>query len=110
MALLSKGAQATTNQLDHYQSESILTSVPRKLDVEKVAQLTKEPTLKKYYDIVLANYEKNEEGQYWLKSSITSDDAATLNAILDEIGYFTIKGVAKSGLGSATSTIKGIFN
>lgn len=110
MALLSKGAQATTTQLDHYQSESILTSVPRKLDVEKVAQLTKEPTLKKYYDIVLANYEKNEEGQYWLKSSITSDDAATLNAILDEIGYFTIKGVAKSGFGSATSTIKGIFN
>ncbi|MDO7805614.1 hypothetical protein [Lactiplantibacillus pentosus] len=110
LALLSKGAQKTTTDLDHFQSESILTQVPEHIEVSRLAQLTKQPTTQKYYDIVLANYEKDENGRLTLKPTISSDDAAMLHAILDKIGYLTIKGVAKSGLSGAASNVKHIFD
>ncbi|MCT0161122.1 hypothetical protein [Lactiplantibacillus pentosus] len=110
LALLSKGAQKATTDLDHFQSESILTQVPEHIEVSRLAQLTKQPTTQKYYDIVLANYEKDENGRLTLKPTISSDDAAMLHAILDKIGYLTIKGVAKSGLSGAASNVKHIFD
>lgn len=109
MAMLSGGAKSTSNNLDHYQSESILTGVPNKLDLERLSQLTKDPTTQKYHDIVINCYEANEEKQLILKNNISKEQAINLHAILDKIGYLSVKGVAKSGLGTATSVIKNAF-
>ncbi|KRO13896.1 hypothetical protein [Lactiplantibacillus xiangfangensis] len=110
LAMLSKGAKATTQDLDHYQSESVLTNVPVEMDAERLQQLTKDPTTKQFYAIVMADYEENEDGKLLLKPSISSDDATALHGILDKIGYLSVKGVAKSGLGTAKTAIKGMFD
>lgn len=110
LAMLSKGAKATTKDLDHYQSESVLTNVPVEMDAARLKQLTQDPTTKQFYAIVMADYEENENGKLLLKPSISSDDATALHGILDKIGYLSVKGVAKSGLGTAKTAIKGMFD
>lgn len=109
LVMLSKGAKETTTDLDYYQSESILTGVPNEMNTGRLRQLTKDPTTKQFYDVVMKNYEEDDEGKMKLKATISSDGASALHEILDSIGYLTVKGVAKSELGIAASTIKGVL-
>lgn len=91
---------------------------PAILDIVKLANLTKEPTKAKYYDLALANYEEikttdDEEKivtAYQLKSTLSYQEYESLANIIDAIGYGSMQGNFKDKVSKTKEMFSGFFS
>lgn len=102
------------HKADVYTNKVNRISSPKELDVNRLKQLTDEPTKKPLFDFIIENYEEksitkttSEREQtvtiYTLKQDIPTEIIERMGSIFDKIGYFDIEKIVKSKL-------KGFFN
>lgn len=94
-----QGSEEVANRVNHYESENTLMRAPQIFNKDKLIELTESHEKFKYREIILSNYEENDEGELELKYNITKESAEILIGSLEEIGYFKLAN-------NATATVK----
>jgi hypothetical protein len=123
LGMMSKGAQATTEKINHAEIETIISQLPQILDKDRFEELTKEATKEKLRLFVLACYiEKevvinnedeqqkedsndNKKKQFVLKEQLALNTLEQLHLVFENIGYNNVKDAA---LATAKVAVKGI--
>lgn len=119
LSMMSKGAKATTEKISYAESESVISHLPKTLDLVRLEELTKEATKEKLRDYVLSCYieqEVNNEESETLKTELQLNDKLPLNQleqlyqVFEAIGYTTLKDAAfASAKGAAKNLVKNVF-
>ena len=104
LSLLSKVGTTLNHKIDNYTEKALKTKCPKELIKNRLESLTKEPTKKKFFDIVLNCYDPKEVSDdngvkktiFCLKGNITTSKLSSLIKIFDAIGYFDEVSIAKN--------------
>ena len=119
LVMLSKGAQATTEKINHAEIESIMAQIPQKLDKIRLQELTNQATKEKLRSFVLSCYKEVEEIQedgsvqnyLILDEQLPLTTLEKLYEVFDSIGYTKVKDAAfASAKGAAKSLVKNIMD
>ena len=105
--------KSVDNKSNIYQNSANRLQNPRILDIDRLKELTSEPTKKPLYDFIVENYEqkeiKTEDGQknvYALKQDISTEILDKMAQVFQALGYFDMGNIVAS---KASSLVKGIF-
>lgn len=119
LSMMSKGAKATTEKINYAESESVISHLPKALDLVRLEELTREATKEKLRDYVLSCYIEQEisnEGEENIKTEFLLNDKLPLNqleqlySVFEAIGYTSLKDAAlASAKGAAKSLVKNVF-
>ena len=104
LKLLMGSSKYLSSDRDQAYLAAVKQKLPRHLDLERLAAITEEPTVKKYYAVITSFY--NDNGNGALKENIDVDSAEQLAKILDSLGYFSVSSITKQGI----NKLKGLFN
>jgi len=96
-----------------YQNSANRLQNPKNLDVDRLKELTSEPTKQPLYNFIIENYEpkemKSEDGiktVYVLKQNIPTEVLDKMAQVFQALGYFDMGNIVAS---RASSFVKGIF-
>jgi len=96
-----------------YQNSANRLQNPKNLDVDRLKELTSEPTKQPLYNFIIENYEpkemKSEDGiktVYVLKQNIPTEVLDKMAQVFQALGYFDMRNIVAS---KASSFVKGIF-
>lgn len=119
LSMMSKGAKVTTEKIDYATSESIISHLPKTLDIIRLGELTNEPTKEKLREYILSCYleeevdndeEEIKNTKLVLNDKLPISELEQLNEIFEAIGYTNIKDAAlASAKGAAKSLVKNVF-
>jgi uncharacterized coiled-coil protein SlyX len=105
--------KSVDNKSNIYQNSANRLQNPKILDVDRLKELTSEPTKKPLYNFIMENYElkemKTKDGKknvYALKQDISTEILDKMAQIFQAIGYFDMGNIVTS---KASSFVKGIF-
>ena len=105
--------KSVDNKSNMYQNSVNRLQNPKILDVDRLKELTLEPTKKPLYNFIINNYEqkeiKTEDGKknvYVLKQAISTEILDKMAQVFQAIGYFDMGNIVAS---KASSFIKGIL-
>lgn len=118
LAMLSRGAQETSNFIQYAEKEKIITQLPltlRQSDYNRIIELTEGASKQKLRTLILGAYiEKTEMNDknvptttYELSDSRSANELEEIRNALDGIGYFK---VADAAVASVKSAAKGLFS
>lgn len=108
-ALISSAGKQISNKCNYVATKAARQRLPLYLNIERLKDLTKEPTYRPAYDAVINFYcftKNKDEEQYVLKDDLTLEETENLVKIFQRLGYFDVTSVAMAGLKSITN----IFN
>jgi len=114
LGMMSKGAKATTQKIDHAEIESVISHLPKTLNIAEFEELTKEATKEKLRVFVLSCYiekeviiinaedkqEKEDVNVESKKTEFVLVDQLSLNtleqlySVFENIGYTNVKDIA----------------
>lgn len=100
-----QGSEEVANRVNHYESENTLMRAPQIFNKDKLIELTESHEKFKYREMILSNYEENDEGELELKYNITKESAEILIGSLEEIGYFKLANNATATVKSTTKNL-----
>lgn len=103
VGMLSKGAGELGKKINFAETESIITRIPKKINNDRLIELTNQPILKEAQDFVLSCY---SEGNSELAKHITLEECQKLYDILQRIGYLNLK---DASIASVKSSAKNMF-
>lgn len=117
LAMLSKGAQETSGQIQYAEKEKLLARIPlklRQMDRDRIIELTEGATKQRIRTLILDAYTENTETSennapitiYTLNDTLPINELETIYNALDNIGYFK---VADAAVASVKSVAKGIL-
>lgn len=115
---LTKGAQMTSDKIQHAQKEKVIAKLPMKLDVIRVQELTAEATKKKIGELIKRAYipmESTEEDgtvrkYFVLNDKLPCNELEEVYDALDGIGYFKVADAAMASVkGAAKSWVKNLM-
>lgn len=114
LAVFSEGSELMVKDSITVETKAYKQNLPLVLNIERLRAITDEPTRRPFYDEILKLYqakeEKNSEGEkvtvYRLRADLNIDEAEFLNEALNRLEYFSVSGLAKSGLASLKSLIQ----
>lgn len=119
LSMMSKGAKVTTEKIDYATSESVISHLPKTLDMIRLEELTNEPTKEKLREYILSCYleqevdndeEENKNTELVLNDKLPLSQLEQLYEIFEAIGYTNIKDAAlASAKGAAKSLVKNVF-
>lgn len=119
LSMMSKGAKVTTEKIDYATSESVISHLPKTLDMIRLEELTNEPTKEKLREYILSCYfeqevdndeEENKNTELALNDKLPLSQLEQLCEIFEAIGYTNIKEAAlASAKGAAKSLVKNVF-
>ncbi|WP_300379460.1 hypothetical protein [Clostridium sp.] len=119
LSMMSKGAKVTTEKIDYATSESVISHLPKTLDMIRLEELTNEPTKEKLRGYILSCYfeqevdndeEENKNTELVLNDKLPLSRLEQLYSILEAIGYTNIKDAAlASAKGAAKNLVKNVF-
>jgi hypothetical protein len=105
--------KSVDNKSNIYQNSANRLQNPKILDVDRLKELTSEPTKKPLYNFIMENYELKEmetkdgkKNVYALKQDISTEILDKMAQIFQAIGYFDMGNIVAS---KASSFVKGIF-
>jgi hypothetical protein len=105
--------KSVDNKSNIYQNSANRLQNPKILDVDRLKELTSEPTKKPLYNFIMENYEqkeiKDEDGvktAFVLKENISTEILDKMAQVFQALGYFDMGNIVAS---KASSLIKGIF-
>lgn len=88
IGMLSDGMKNVKDNINFSEVESIITKIPRTLDLARLNELTNQPVLQTSKAFVLSCY---TEEDHRLNESISLKEIQDLHEILDSIGYMNLK-------------------
>ena len=101
------------NKSNQYQNSVNRLQNPKKLDIERLKELTSEPTKQPLYNFIIENYEQKEiqtqnakEIVYILKQNISTEVLDKMAQVFQALGYFDMGNIVVS---KASSFAKSIF-
>ena len=116
---MSKSAQVTTQKINYAESESVISHLPKTLDMTRLEELTNEPTKEKLRGYILACYieqkeneedEENNNIEFVLNDKLSLNQLEQLYSLFEGIGYTNMKDAAlASAKGAAKNLVKNIF-
>jgi len=105
--------KSVDNKSNIYQNSANRLQNPKILDVDRLKELTSEPTKKPLYNFIIENYEqkemKTEDGKknvYALKQDISTEILDKMAQVFQALGYFDMGNIVAS---KASSLVKGIL-
>lgn len=106
LSVMSTGANIKTSEINKAEIEKILTKLPKDLNINRLEELTKEPTFKQAKEFILKCYSKEDLALNGL------NNVRELYRIMEHIGYLDLKNAsiasAKSGLKSTMKKFTGM--
>lgn len=119
LSMMSKGAKVTTEKINYATSESVISHLPKTLDMIRLEELTNEPTKEKLRGYILSCYfeqevdneeEEIKNTELVLNDKLSLSQLEQLYGIFEAIGYTNIKGAAlASAKGAAKNLVKNVF-
>ncbi|MFD3447115.1 hypothetical protein ACFDTO_21170 [Microbacteriaceae bacterium 4G12] len=116
LSMMSKGAKATTQKINYAESESVISHLPKTLDMTRLEELTSEPTKEKLRGYILSCYiekevnNEDEETEFVLNDKLPLPQLEQLYSVFEAIGYTNIKDAAlASAKGAAKNLVKNVF-
>ena len=105
--------KSVDNKSNIYQNSANRLQNPKILDVDRLKELTSEPTKKPLYNFIMENYEQKEmntedgkKNVYALKQDISTEILEKMAQIFQAIGYFDMGNIVDSNV---SSLVKGIL-
>jgi len=106
--------KSVDNKSNIYQNSANRLQNPRILDIDRLKELTSEPTKKPLYNFIIENYEQKEietkdggkKNEYVLKQDVSTEILEKMAEIFKALRYFDMDNILKS---KASGMIKGIF-
>jgi|SRR5690606_5734845 len=97
------------HKADVYANKVNRIGSPKELDINRLKQLTDDPTKKPLFDFIIENYEEKSITKttseceqtvtiYTLKQDIPTEIIERMGSIFDKIGYFDVNEIVKSKL------------
>lgn len=119
LSMMSKGAKVTTEKINYATSESVISHLPKTLDMIRLEELTNEPTKEKLRGYILSCYfeeevdndeEEIKNTELVLNDKLPLSQLEQLYSIFEAIGYTNIKDAAlASAKGAAKNLVKNVF-
>jgi len=119
LSMISKGAKETAEKINYATSESVISHLPKTLDMIRLEELTNEPTKEKLRGYILSCYfeqEVDNEEEEIKNIELVLNDKLPLNQLeelysfFEAIGYTNIKDAAiASAKGAAKNLVKNVF-
>ncbi|MFL0248070.1 hypothetical protein [Candidatus Clostridium stratigraminis] len=119
LSMMSKGAKEATRKINYAESETVISHLPKTLDINRLNELTNEKTKEKLQGYILSCYikqEVNDEDEKITKTEFILNDKLSLNqleqlySVFEAIGYTNLKDAAlASAKGMAKSLAKSVF-
>jgi hypothetical protein len=119
LSMMSKGAKEATRKINYAESETVIAHLPKTLDMNRLQELTSEPTKEKLRIYILSCYIEQEvndadEGsnriEFALNDRLSLNQLEQLHSVFEAIGYTSLKDAAlASAKGAAKSLTKNIF-
>lgn len=86
----AKSSQIVSNRVNHYESENILTRVPKEIKMDTLKELiSSNENEEAYFSIIFDAYEIHDDVLY-LKKNVSKSIAEKLLNVLDDIGYYKV--------------------
>ena len=105
--------KSVDNKSNIYQNSANRLQNPKILDVDRLKELTSEPTKKPLYNFIMENYKQKEmkteddkKNVYALKQDISTEILDKMAQVFQALGYFDMGNIVAS---KASSLVKGIF-
>lgn len=99
--------QQESKKADKLENVANRTKCPKELDHLRLKNLCEGATKSKIYDFIMNSYKENEDGEYVLKDSVSTEVLDKISSFFEILGYFDMNNALKSKL---QSKAKGIFN
>ena len=117
LSMMSKGAKATSEKINYAESETIISHLPKKLDMIRLEELTSEPTKQKFREYILSFYEEqevNKEDETFielvLNDNLSLNQYEQLYSVFEAIGYTNVTDAAfASAKGAAKNLVRNVF-
>lgn len=119
LSMMSKGAKATTQKINYAESESMISHLPKTLDMTRLEELTSEPTKEKLRGYILSCYieqevnnedEESQNTEFVLNDKLPLKQLEQLYSVFEAIGYTNMKDAAlASAKGVAKNLVKNVF-
>ena len=120
LSMMSKGAKEITEKITYAEIESVISRLPKTLDIIRLEELTTEATKEKIREYILNCYIKREvmhkDGEnkiieYILDENISLNQLEQLNSAFDAIGYKNLKDATlATAKGAAKNLVKNVFS
>lgn len=119
LAMLSKGAKATTEKINSAEIETTLAQLPQKLDIIRLEELTNQATKEKVRAFILSCYNETEifmedgktQKTFILNDQLPLPTLEKLYQAIDGIGYLNVKDAAFASVkGAAKGLVKNFMN
>lgn len=113
LAMLTKGAQATSEKIQYAEKEKVIAKLPAKLDKMRVEELTIGATKEKIRELIFNGYlpqkETKEDGTVYdcfvLNDQLSCNELEEINNALVGIGYFNVTDAAAASVKHAAKNI-----
>lgn len=118
LSMLSKGAQVATDRMNYAEIEKIISKLPKKLNKNRMQELTTEPTKLKIREFILSCYLEKQitEEDGTVQNYLELNDKLPINSLeqlydaFEGIGYFNVKDAAAASIkGAAKNIVKNIM-
>lgn len=113
LRIMSCGGTCLSQESGDAELAALRQSLPRKLNLERLAAITDEPTTREFHKTILDFYEErpveSAEGEttaYMLRGDLTRDEAAYLSELLKQLKYFTAATLARQSFQSMGKIFK----
>lgn len=118
LSMMSKGAKETTTKINYAESETVISRLPKKIDVTRLNELTIEPTKQKIRGYIMSCYNEKEVSgengenqiEHILNDKLSLKQFEQLYTIFESIGYTNITDAAvASAKGVAKNLVKSVW-
>lgn len=119
LSTMSKGAKEASQKINYAESETVISHLPKILDMTRLQELTNEPTKEKLRSYILSCYyeqkvndgdEGNSRTELALNDKLPLTQLEQLYSVFEAVGYTNLKDAAlASAKGAAKSLVKNIF-